>query len=117
MRRAAVAAAVAIAFADSSIVVLALPELYGRFHASIVGVSWVITAYNAAVAVMALALLLFAHRMDAGRLQLDFTSLDLSLLIEAELDDLGAQPDTLDLTIEADVPAGDAEGVLEEDEA
>ena len=68
MRRAAVAAAVAIAFADSSIVVLALPELYGRFHASIVGVSWVITAYNAAVAVMALALLLFAHRMDAGRL-------------------------------------------------
>jgi hypothetical protein len=68
LRRAAVAAAVAIAFADSSIVVLALPELYGRFHTSIVGVSWVITAYNLAVAVTALALVLFVHRVDAGRL-------------------------------------------------
>jgi Major Facilitator Superfamily len=66
--RSAVAAAVAIAFADSSIVVLALPELYGRFHTSIVGVSWVITAYNAAVAVTALGLLLLVHRVDAGRL-------------------------------------------------
>ena len=56
MKRAAVAAAVAIAFADSSIVVLALPELYGRFHTSITGVSWIITAYNAAVAVTAFAL-------------------------------------------------------------
>ena len=68
MRRAAVAAAVAIAFADSSIVVLALPELYGRFQTTIVGVSWVITAYNLAVAVTALALVLFVHRVDAGRL-------------------------------------------------
>ena len=48
----------AIAFADSSIVVLALPELYGRFHTSITGVSWIITAYNAAVAVTAFALVL-----------------------------------------------------------
>jgi hypothetical protein len=56
VRRAAVAAAVAIAFADSSIVVLALPELYGRFHTSITGVSWIITAYNAAVALTAFAL-------------------------------------------------------------
>src|SRR5689334_18917613 len=51
------ATAVAIAFADSSVVVLALPEIYGRFHTSIEGVSWVVTAYNAAVAVVALALL------------------------------------------------------------
>jgi predicted MFS family arabinose efflux permease len=56
VRRAAVATAVAIAFADSSIVVLALPELYGRFHTSITGVSWVITAYNTAVAVTAFGL-------------------------------------------------------------
>jgi MFS family permease len=68
MGRGAVAAAVAIAFADSSIVVLALPELYGRFHTTITGVSWVITAYNLAVAVAALALVLFAHRVDAGKL-------------------------------------------------
>jgi predicted MFS family arabinose efflux permease len=61
-----VAAAVAIAFADSSIVVLALPELYGRFQTSIEGVSWVVTAYNLAVAVTALALVPLVRRLDAG---------------------------------------------------
>src|SRR6266545_1770879 len=58
-----VAAIVGIAFADSSIVVLALPQLYGRFHASIQGVAWVLTAYNIAVAVCALGLVLFVHRL------------------------------------------------------
>lgn len=70
MRRASallVAAAVAAAFADSSIVVLALPDLYGSLDTSIVGVSLVVTAYNAAVAVAALALLPAARRLDAGR--------------------------------------------------
>src|SRR5262245_6530817 len=57
-----VASLVAIAFADSSIVVLALPQLYARFETSITGVSWVITSYNAAVAVTALALVFFVHR-------------------------------------------------------
>ncbi len=64
---AAVAAAVGIAFADSSIVVLALPSLYGRFATSIVGVSWVITAYNLVVAVAAAALVV-THRVDVARL-------------------------------------------------
>src|SRR6266508_3307765 len=58
----ALAAAVAIAFSDSSIVVLALPELYVHFRTSIVGVSWVITAYNLVVAVAALALIPFVGR-------------------------------------------------------
>ena len=58
-----VAAAVAIAFADSSIVVLALPQLYSTFDTTITGVSWVVTAYNAAVAVAAFALVLLAHRV------------------------------------------------------
>jgi len=58
--------AVAVAFADSSIVVLALPELYGRFHTSIEGVSWVVTAYNLAVALAALALVLLVHRLNAS---------------------------------------------------
>ena len=49
----AVAASVAVAFADSSIVVLALPDLYGEFDTSIVGVAWVITSYNLVVAVVA----------------------------------------------------------------
>jgi hypothetical protein len=60
-----VAAIVAIAFADSSIVVLALPQLYSRFETSITGVSWIVTAYNAAVAVTALALVFFVHRFRA----------------------------------------------------
>jgi MFS family permease len=64
-----VAAAVAVAFADSSIVVLALPELYVRFDTSINGVAWVVTAYNAAVAAAALALILFVHRIR-GRIVL-----------------------------------------------
>src|SRR4051794_34765052 len=63
-----VAGAVAIAFADSSIVVLALPQLYVQLHTTIEGVAWVVTAYNAAVAVVALGLVLFVHRLNATRL-------------------------------------------------
>ena len=59
-------AAVAIAFADSSIVVLALPELYRRFDTTIQGVSWVVTAYNLAVAVTALLLVFVVHRMNVS---------------------------------------------------
>ena len=54
---ASVAAVVAAASADSSIVALALPQLYGRFDTTVVGVSWVLTAYNAVVAAAALVLL------------------------------------------------------------
>ena len=64
----AVAAAVAVAFADSSIVVLALPNIYGAFDTSIVAVSWVITSYNLVVAVVAFALLPALRRIDAGLL-------------------------------------------------
>jgi len=60
-----VAAAVAIAFADSSVVVLALPQLYVQLHTTIEGVAWVVTAYNAAVAVAALGLVMFVHRLSA----------------------------------------------------
>jgi MFS family permease len=59
----ALAAGVAVAFADSSIVVLALPELYGEFDTTLVGVSWVITSYNVVVAVAALCLVPFARRL------------------------------------------------------
>jgi hypothetical protein len=60
-----VVALVAIAFADSSIVVLALPQLYTRFETSITGVSWIVTSYNAAVAVTALAFVFLVHRFRA----------------------------------------------------
>ena len=62
---AVVAVAVGMALADSAIVVLALPQLYGQLHTSIVGVSWVVTAYNVAVAVAAFAIVLFVHRLRA----------------------------------------------------
>jgi MFS family permease len=48
-------------------VVLALPELYGRFDTTIEGVSWVVTAYNVAVAATALVLVLVVHRVDAAK--------------------------------------------------
>jgi MFS transporter len=60
-----VVALVAMAFADSSIVVLALPQLYSRFETSITGVSWIVTSYNAAVAVTALAFVFLVHRFRA----------------------------------------------------
>src|SRR2546423_11333512 len=65
MRRIVLAAAVALAFADSSIVVLALPELLQRFHTSVSNVAWVVTSYNLAVAVVAAAVA--RARVDPAR--------------------------------------------------
>jgi MFS family permease len=59
--------AVALAFADASIVVLALPEIVTRLHTSISNVTWVITAYNLALIVTAAAVIPFARRLDATR--------------------------------------------------
>ncbi len=52
-----VALAIGLAFADASVVVLALPEIYGTFSVSIVDAASVITSYNVAVAVASLLLL------------------------------------------------------------
>jgi len=48
--------------------------------------------------------LLLLSRMDAGRLQLDFSPVNLTQLLEAWLDDLGALPDAIDLKVETDYP-------------
>jgi signal transduction histidine kinase len=48
--------------------------------------------------------LLLLSRMDGGRLEIKFSRLDLSLLIETWLDDHGAHPDPLGLTVDTDVP-------------
>jgi MFS family permease len=66
----ALLATVAIAFADSSIVVLALPDLLGQFDVSITEVAWVVTAYNLALAVVAFVLVRYAPRAGAKRLVL-----------------------------------------------
>jgi signal transduction histidine kinase len=48
--------------------------------------------------------LLLLSRMDAGRLRLEFSPVNLTELIEAWLDDLGALSDGLALEVERDVP-------------
>jgi signal transduction histidine kinase len=48
--------------------------------------------------------LLLLSRMDAGRLQIQFAKLNLSSVLEALMDDLGALPDIFDLEIDADIP-------------
>jgi signal transduction histidine kinase len=50
--------------------------------------------------------LLLLSRMDAGRLQVAADPVDLSALVEAELDDLSAHSEDLELVIDADVPTG-----------
>ena len=49
--------------------------------------------------------LLLLSRMDAGRLQLEFSPVNLTLAIESWLDDHSAMSDGLDLRIETDLPA------------
>jgi len=48
--------------------------------------------------------LLLLSRMDAGHLKIEFSPVNLTRLIEAWLDDLGALPDPLNLTVETDMP-------------
>jgi MFS family permease len=59
--------AVGLAFADASIVVLALPEIVTRLHTSISHVTWVIMAYNLALILTAAAVIPFARRLDSTR--------------------------------------------------
>lgn len=42
--------------------------------------------------------------MDAGRLQIAFSTVDLSHLLEAQMDDLSALPDGVDVEVESDCP-------------
>jgi signal transduction histidine kinase len=50
--------------------------------------------------------LLLLSRMDAGRLKIEFSAVNLTQLIEASLDDLGALGDELALAVETDFPGG-----------
>src|SRR5882724_8727730 len=64
---AAIWAAVALAFADSSIVVLALPDLLRQLNTSIGGVSLVITSYNIAVVLATPLVILLVRRAGPRR--------------------------------------------------
>ena len=59
--------AIALAFADASVAVLALPQIVIRLHTSISHVTWVITAYNIALIVTTLAILPVARRLASRR--------------------------------------------------
>lgn len=50
--------------------------------------------------------LLLLSRMEAGRLQITFSTVDLSLLLSRWIDDLGALPDPLQLRVSTTVPTG-----------
>ncbi|MEA2210823.1 MAG: hypothetical protein QOF83_771 [Solirubrobacteraceae bacterium] len=59
--------AIALAFADASVAVLALPQIVIRLHTSISHVTWVITAYNLALIAATLLILPVAARLASRR--------------------------------------------------
>jgi MFS family permease len=64
-RDASIRFAVGLAFADASIVVLALPQIVGQFDTTISRVTWVIMAYNIALIAVVAAFLPFASRLGS----------------------------------------------------
>jgi MFS family permease len=66
-RLAALAVAVGLVLADSSIVVLALPEIYRELDTSIAGVTWVLISFNLVMAVAAVPAAHLARRLGPGR--------------------------------------------------
>ena len=66
-RVAALALAVGVVLADSSIVVLALPEIYRELDTSVVGVTWVLISFNLVMALAAVPAALLARRVGPGR--------------------------------------------------
>ena len=65
-RVAALALAVGIVLADSSIVVLALPEIYRELDTSVAGVTWVLVSFNLVMALAAVPAAHVARRVGPG---------------------------------------------------
>ena len=65
--RPALAVCVGLVLADSSVVVLALPEIYRELDVSVTAVTWVLIAFNLVLAVAALPAAAAARRLGAGR--------------------------------------------------
>ncbi|HEY0317149.1 MAG TPA: MFS transporter [Solirubrobacterales bacterium] len=61
------ALAVGLVLADSSIVVLALPEIYRELDTSVAGVTWVLISFNLVMALAAVPAALLARRVGPGR--------------------------------------------------
>jgi MFS family permease len=64
------ALAVGLAFADASIVVLGLPDIYRELDTTVVEASWVITVYAVVVTIVSVVLALVASRVRADLLTL-----------------------------------------------
>ena len=63
----ALALAVGLVLADSSVVVLALPEIYRELDTSVAGVTWVLISFNLVMALAAVPAALAARRAGPGR--------------------------------------------------
>jgi MFS family permease len=63
----ALALAVGLVLADSSIVVLALPDIYRELDTSVAGVTWVLVSFNLVVALAAVPAAHLARRAGPGR--------------------------------------------------
>jgi MFS family permease len=66
-RVAALALAVGLVLADSSIVVLALPQIYRELDTSVAGVTWVLVSFNLVMALAAVPAALLARRVGPAR--------------------------------------------------
>jgi MFS family permease len=66
-RLAALAIAVGLVLADSSIVVLALPEIYRELDTGVAGVTWVLISFNLVLAIAAVPAAHIARRAGPGR--------------------------------------------------
>ena len=63
------AVAVGMVLADASVVVLALPDMLTALDATVTGISWVITAFNLAVALAAVPAAIVARRFGPARIE------------------------------------------------
>ena len=66
-RTAALALAVGLVLADSSVVVLALPEIYRELDTSVSAVTWVLISFNLVMALAAVPAAHLARRIGPGR--------------------------------------------------
>jgi len=66
-RVAALALAVGLVLADSSVVVLALPQIYRELGTSVAGVTWVLVSFNLVMALAAVPAAMVARRVGPGR--------------------------------------------------
>jgi MFS family permease len=66
-RSAALALAVGLVLADSSVVVLALPQIYRQLDTSVTAVTWVLVSFNLVMALSAVPAAHLARRVGPGR--------------------------------------------------